>query len=63
MGFTGGLADSLGLVGEPAEEQLKNFYVDKLKEALNSSALEKARAEGGKMSTEEVAAVALAKTT
>jgi predicted ATPase len=60
-GFTDALADSLGLLGEPAEERLKNFYVEKLNEVLNSTALEATRAEGGRMSTKEVAAVALAK--
>jgi predicted ATPase len=58
-GFTGRLADLLGLLGEPAEEELKRNYLAELEINMDPAALENRRAEGRRMSLEEVAALAL----
>jgi predicted ATPase len=62
-GAAGKMRNALGMLGEPADESLKNTYLNELERNLEPSELERLLSEGERMSLEEVAAFVLGENT
>ena len=60
-GATGKMVESLGVLVQPADERVRAFYLEELDKVLDAAELAKARAEGERMSLEDVAALAFGK--
>jgi tetratricopeptide (TPR) repeat protein len=60
-GATRNMIKSLGVLVQPADERLRDFYLKELDKALDENELVQARNEGERMSLDDIAALALGK--